>query len=171
MQVVKKIFLGIFVIWIAFLAFMPKVELYYLLEKELAKYDVKLNEKSINEGIFSLSLNNISLFGKGIHIANIDKIEIITFLGYSKIVIDNIIFDELLKGQAPKKIDSINIVHSLESLMNIKIEADGSLGEVMGSVDLSKREVRVNFSSINELRNIKSFLKKDKKGWYYEKSF
>lgn len=171
MQMVKKIVVGFFVILIAFLAFMPKVELYYLLEKELVKYDVKINEKSIEEGIFSLTLNNVSIFAKGIHIADIDKIEVISFLVYNNIVINNIVFDELLKGQAPKKIDYINILHSVEDIMNIVIDANGTLGTVSGGVDLNKQKVRVNFSSINELRNIQSFLKKDKKGWYYEKSF
>ena len=35
MQVVKNIFISLFLVWFAFLLFMPKQELYYALEAEL----------------------------------------------------------------------------------------------------------------------------------------
>ena len=171
MQVVKKIFLGIFVIWFAFLAFMPKTELYYLLEKELVKYDVKLNEETIKEGIFSLELNGVKLFAKGIPIANIKKIEIMTLLGYTTFRIENIVFDELLATKAPKKIENIDIVHSILDVTHITINSNGTLGAVNGNVALVQRKVRVDFPKSKEIYKIRNFLKKDKKGWYYEKTF
>ena len=171
MQMVKKILLGIFVLWFAFLAFMPKTELYYLLEKELVKNDIKLNETTIDEGIFSLKLKGVKLFVKGIHIATIEKIEIMTLLGYSTFKIENMVFDELLSAQAPKEISNMDIVHSLLDVTHININANGSLGEVNGMVALIKRNIRVDFQKSKEIHKIKNYLKKDTKGWYYEKTF
>jgi len=171
MQMVKKILLGMFVTWIGFLAFMPKTELYYLLEKELVKNDIRLNEKSIDEGIFSLSLKGVTLFAKGIHIANIEEIKIMTLLGYTHLSVEGVTFDALLKGQAPKKIKNIDISHSVLSLTNIDIEGNGTMGELEGVVRLSDRKVRINFKEGTNLNSLRTFLKKDKKGWYYEKAF
>ena len=171
MQVVKNIFLGILVLWFAFLAFMPKTELYYLLEKELLKNDIKLNEQSIDEGIFSLKLHGVKLFAKGVHIADIKKVELVTFLGYTTFKIEEIVVDTLLSAQAPKEIKSIDIVHSILDATHISIDANGSLGEVIGQVNLAQRKIRVDFQKSKEIYKIKNFLKKDKKGWYYEKTF
>ena len=171
MQVVKKIFIGIFVIWFAILAFMPKTELYYLLEKELVKYDVKLNEKSIDEGIFSLKLNGVKLFVKGIHIADIKEIKVMTFLGYTTFNVKDIVVDELLTSQAPKEIKNIDIVHSVMDIEHINIDANGSIGEVNGTVSLVEKKLRVDFKNSKKIYRFKNYLKKDKRGWYYEKTF
>jgi len=57
---VKKILLPLLVGYIAFLIFMPKTELYFMLENKLAENDITLNEKSIDEGWFTLNVNEIT---------------------------------------------------------------------------------------------------------------
>jgi len=51
MQMVKKSVLIFLMLWFSILLFMPKAELYYTIEQSLAKQDIKLNEKSIEEGV------------------------------------------------------------------------------------------------------------------------
>jgi len=59
---VKQIFIFIVLLWFSILLFMPKQELYYKLEKELEIKNIKINEESINTGLFSLTLNHADIF-------------------------------------------------------------------------------------------------------------
>jgi len=171
MQMVKKIIIGIIVIWFAILAFMPKTELYYKLEEELNKNSIQLNEDSIKEGIFTLSLNGVTVFGEGIEVAKIKNIKFFTLLGYTTIQINGLTFDDLLKGQAPKEVREVNIIHSIVNPMLVMLDANGSMGEVDGNINFSKNKLRVDFKDTKKLKALKKILKKDAKGWFYETNF
>ncbi len=80
MQMVKKSFIVLMVAWLGILVLMPKQELYYKLEEELAKQDIKLNEAKINEGLFSLTLNQVNVYFKGINVATIEEVNLCTLL-------------------------------------------------------------------------------------------
>ncbi|MCD6212354.1 MAG: hypothetical protein J7J02_05145, partial [Sulfurovum sp.] len=98
MQMVKNIFITFIVFWFALLLFMPKQELYFTLEKELAKQDIEINEESIEEGVFSLTLIKPVIYVKGIKIATIEKINIFTLIFTSNINIRSLSLDDSLKS-------------------------------------------------------------------------
>ncbi len=171
MQMVKRIFLIILVTWFAILMFMPKIDLYYTLEKELLKQDIMINEKSIKEGLFSLTLTDAEVYIKGINIATIKEINFFTLLFYSKISIKTVGLDESLQSFAPQEIEKLTIVHSLLSVYKLFITSSGSFGSVKGKIKLKSKKLRIDFTDIKNIDNIKPQLKNDKKGWYYETSF
>ena len=172
MQMVKNIFIIFIVSWFALLLFMPKQELYFTLEKELLKQDIEINEQSIEEGIFSLNLINPVIYVKGIKIATIEKINIFTLIFQTNINLKSLILDDSLKSFAPQKIDVANMSYSLFSPFKVIIEGKGSFGVIDGHVNLDERNLRLHFSeTTKELDSIKSNLKKDEKGLYYETSF
>ncbi|HEC45428.1 MAG TPA: hypothetical protein ENI25_01250, partial [Epsilonproteobacteria bacterium] len=105
MQMVKKIFIALFITWFALLIFMPKQEIYYALEKELAKQEIEINEKSIEEGAFSLTLNQASVYVKGIKIATIEELTFFTLLFYTKVELETLLLDDALKAMAPQQTD------------------------------------------------------------------
>ena len=172
MQMVKNIFITFMVFWFALLVFMPKQELYFTIEKELAKQDIEINEQSIEEGVFSLNLINPVIYVKGIKIATLEKINIFTLIFHTNINIKSLILDDSLKSFAPQKIDVANISYSLFSPFKANIEAKGSFGVMDGRVNLNERNLRLDFTeTTKELDSIRSNLKKDEKGLYYETSF
>ena len=172
MQMVKNIFITFIVFWFALLLFMPKQELYFTLEKELVKQDIEINEKNIEEGLFSLNLIKPVIYVKGIKIASIEKINIFTLIFSTKMNVKSLILDDSLKSFAPEKIDVANISYSLFSPFKVNIEAKGSFGLIDGRIDLKGRNLRLDFTeTTKEIEKIKSNLKKDEKGWYYETSF
>ncbi|MCD6213010.1 MAG: hypothetical protein J7J02_08515, partial [Sulfurovum sp.] len=76
------------------------------------------------------------------------------------------------KSFAPQKIDVANISHSLLSPFKVTIEAKGSFGVLKGNANLNERDLRLDFSeTTKELGSIRTNLKKDEKGLYYETSF
>ena len=172
MQVVKKIFAGVFVFWFALLLFMPKEELYFALEKELKNYGVVINEERIESGLLSLNLINAHVYVKGIEVAKIEKVNIFSLLFTSNINIKSLILDDSLKSFAPQHIDVANISYTVFSPMHVSIEAKGSFGALEGDVDLKTHTLRIDFTKTTaEIDIISANLKKDEKGWYYETSF
>jgi len=172
MQVVKNIFLSFLVIWFAILLFMPKEKLYFALEKNLEKQGIKINEKAIETGIFSLNLIDADIYVKGINVAHVEKVNIFTLLFTTNVNIKALTVDASLKAFVPEKIEQANITHTLFSPMNAKIIASGSFGDIDGVVDLKKKKLRLDFSNTTkEIDLIKANLQKDEKGFYYETSF
>jgi len=171
MQMVKKIFIALFITWFALLIFMPKQEIYYALEKELAKQEIKINEKSIKEGVFSLSLNQASVYVKGVKIATIEELTLFTLLFYTRIELDSLLLDDSLKFMAPQQTNKAIFSHAIFSPFDASVHAEGSFGVIDGKVDLKERKLHIDFNETKEIEMIKPQLKKDEKGWYYETSF
>jgi len=171
MQMVKKIFIVLFIAWFALLIFMPKQEIYYALEKELEKQEIEINEKSIEEGVFSLTLNQVSVYVKGIKIATIEEITFFTLLFYTKVELDTLLLDDALKVMVPQQTDKAILSHAVLSPFDAFVHAEGSFGVIDGSVDLKERKLHISFTETKKIEMIKAQLKKDEKGWYYETSF
>ena len=171
MQVVKKLLLGLILVWGALLLFMPKEELYFSLERELAKQGVEINEGTIHEGIFGLTLENVTVYVKGIKVATVEKISLFTMLVYTRIEGEMLIVDKSLQNMMPAEVDHLVATYSLLDLTTFHIEADGSFGTVNGEVSLTGRMVHLDFTETKKIDTIRSQLKKGEKGWYYETSF
>jgi hypothetical protein len=171
MQMVKKIFIALVLVWFGLLLFMPKQELYYKLEKELEKKSVKINEKSIDEGLFSLTINEADVYAKGIKLATIEKLSFFTLLFYTNVEVENLVLDESLKEMAPTKTDALSISHALWNPVHININAQGSFGGLGGNVALADKTMRLDFNDSKGIEMLKAKLKNDEKGWYHETSF
>lgn len=171
MQMVKKILLIVVVSWFALLAFMPKKSIYYKLEEELAKQDVKINEERIEEGVFSLKLINPSVYVKGVKIATLSELDLFTLLIYTSVELDSVVLDESLKNMLPTQIEKASATHSVLMPMEVSLDARGAFGGAEGTMTLSDRLLRVDFNDTQKLEMLKPRLKNDEKGWYYETAF
>lgn len=171
MQMVKKSLIALMIAWLAIFVFMPKQELYYKLEEELAKHEIKLNEEKMNEGLFSLSLNQVTVYFKGINVATIEEVNLFTLLFYSGVEVQSLTVDDSLKTMIPQEIERADIRHSVLSPLEILVDASGSFGAIAGNVDLNERKVHLDFNESKNIEMLKPQLKKDEKGWYYEASF
>jgi len=171
MQMVKQIFIFIVLLWFSILLFMPKQELYYKLEKELEIKNIKINEESINTGLFSLTLNHADIYVKGIKLATAEEIDFFTLLFYSKVEFQKLILDSSLSSMAPTDIEKLTFSHFIWNPLNISVNAQGTFGALNGDIYLSDQTVRLDFNESKSIEKFKSKLKQDDKGWYYETSF
>ncbi len=171
MQMVKNTLLALFVSWLAIIIFMPKQALYYKMEKTLATQEVVLNETSIEEGLFSLTLHQVSVYVKGIPVATVEEVKFFTLLFFSRLTVDKLLLDDSLKKMLPTEMNHAEITHSLVSPLNLAVHAQGSFGALEGNIDLRASRVRLDFNESKNIKVLKSELKKDEKGWYYETSF
>jgi len=171
MQMVKKSFIILIVTWLAVVVLMPKREIYYKLEEELAKQEIILNEAKASEGIFSLTLTDVSVYYKGINVATLDEVSFCTLLFYSSIELQSLYMDDSLKTMVPQITKEALLSHSILSPLNVSVQASGSFGAMEGKIDLSERKVRLDFNESKNIEMLKPQLKKDEKGWFYETSF
>ena len=171
MQMVKKVFIVFTLVWVAFLMFMPKAEFYYALEEKLAQKDIRLNEGSIEEGLFSLTLKDVTVYVKGIELAKIEELQFFTLLFYSSLTLETLEVDASLQSKIPALTSEASITHILFLPTQLSLDANGSFGTVEGEVNVLAKTVHINFIKTQEMDMLKHFLKKDEKGWYYERSF
>ncbi len=170
MQMVKNILVVFIVVWLGILVFMPKQELYYKLEEELSKHEIRLNETTIDEGLFSLNLKKITVYVEGIHVATIEELKLFTLLFYSRVELQLLKVDDSLKKMLPQEIENATAVYSVLSPLEVIVTARGSFGAIDGKVDLNESKVRLDFNESKHIEMLKPQLKKDEKGWYYETS-
>ena len=171
MQMVKNILIAFIVVWLGILIFMPKQEFYYKLEEELAKHEIKLNETSMNEGLFSLNVKQVTVYFKGINVATIEEVSLFTLLFYNSIELRSLTVDDSLKKMIPQEVEKAVAIHSILSPLEVAVDASGSFGLMTGKIDLSEGTVRLDFNESKNIEMLKPQLKKDEKGWYYETSF
>lgn len=171
MQMVKRSIIVFVITWIAIIILMPKQELYYKLEEELAKHEIILNEEEIDEGLFSLKLKQVTVYFKGIDVATIEEMKMATLLFYSCVKVDTLQVDDSLKTMIPQKTKEARVTHTILSPLKLSVQASGSFGAMEGSVDLSERNMRLDFNESKNLEMLKPQLRKEEKGWVYETSF
>lgn len=150
---------------------MPKQSLYYALEERLSKEEIVLNEKRIEEGLFGLTLKNVSVYAKGIHVATIQEIEFFTLLFYSSIEMKGLRVDDSLKSMVPQETESASLKHLLYDPLLVSVEASGTFGAMVGDINLNDRNVHLDFNESENIEMLGPQLKKGDKGWIYETSF
>jgi hypothetical protein len=171
MQMVKKILFMVILLWFALLVFMPKIEMYHTLEKALVTEDIKLNEKNIQEGIFSLRVEDITVYIKGIGLVSIASLEWTNYLFYTHLVFNNVSVDESLANKVPTQTDKIEISHTIMRPLIVSVDANGSFGSLVGEAKILEKQVKLDFIETKDISMLKKFLTKSEKGWSYEKSF
>jgi len=171
MQMVKKTVIALVLLWFALLLFMPKIQLYYLLEHNLAKREIKLNESRISESPFGLRVTGMQVYFKGIPIAKIEKTEAVTLLFYNRISTAQITLDALLKEKFPASIEKLVFQYSLIDPLHIHISGSGSFGTLEGNYDLRAHKLHIDIAAGKDIGMIGQWLKRGEKGYYYETSF
>ncbi len=176
---VKKIvvFFAYFVFFISMLLyFMPKVNLYYLLESQLKKEDVIVSNETLRERGFTLHISDADISLKSISTAIVTSTDINFFILYNKISLQDIQLSSTAKSFVPLHIDSIDVIYSFFNPLKINIYAKGEFGYLEGFFSLSSMNLhlRLKPSKImiqNNSNTLRSF-KKEKNGEFsYDKSF
>ena len=157
----KKFLLFLLGIYIGLVVFMPKDNLYYTFQKYLKKENIYINS-SISQDLIKLSLKNAKVYSNNINIADFENINIYPLILFNLISVKNL---KLEIGNY--KISNLNIYFTPFYPIGL-IKGDSSFGKVDGEINLMKRYIKVY---IQKPSTISSFLKKDKKGYFYYAKF
>jgi hypothetical protein len=164
---VKRAVFIFFLFGFALLLTMPKEDIYFGLERELAKQGIELNEGSVEEGIFDLVLKDVAVYIQGVKVATVKKVSFYTLFFYSKVKIEILHTDEGMRSVFSAHFEKVLFSYSIVHPLHIYIKARGSMGEMDGEIFLNKRKVYIDFKNPGKAAGLKRFLKKDERGWYY----
>jgi hypothetical protein len=142
---------------------MPKEELFFTFQRYLP--DTVINFDSIKQTPVSLSLNNSEIYYNGMDIASVKEIKILPLVFYNKVGLKN-----LDLGINNLKINTLNLVYTALFPLSVDVSGKASFGNIKGSIDLKKRRLKVYITDIKG-NFIRQFLRKDKKGYFYETAF
>ncbi len=170
-----KFFAYTFFFVVALMVFVPKTSIYYLLEKNLKKFDVVISDEQLKESLLSLNITNAHISTKGIDSAIISKSDITLLLFYNKLSFRDIKLSSIVETYLPSKIASLEIDYSLLHPLTLEINAEGDFGEARGSLHLLDRDVSLILKPSKKMftsyKKSLRFFKKDKDGEYtYAKS-
>ncbi len=158
----KKFFIFLIGIYIGFIIFMPKENLFFTLQNYLKNQNIYINTKTTSNP-FSLSLKNFTIFINGIDIARGEKISIFPFIFYNKIEAKNINVNV-----QNIKINNLFATYSIINPIKIIITGNSNFGKIDGNIDVIKKTIKIYVKNPSE--EIKEFLRKDNKGYFiYEK--
>ncbi len=150
--------------FIGLIIFMPKENLFFTLQKELKKENIFINTKA-SSNLIDLKLDNSKIFVNKINIANIESIKITPLLFFNKIDLKNIKIDF-----NHLNVDNLNLTYSILTPFNVDIKGSSNFATIKGFIDLKNRNMKIYLLNLTN-KTIKSFLKKDKKGYFYAQKF
>jgi len=157
------------------LIFLPKENLYFLLEKELAKQDIFISNETISTGLFSIELEDAVVTYEGIEVAKIIRSDFELFLLYDKVELKEIELSSLISNYWPSKIENVVVTYSVIDPVNIHAVAEGTFGQIVAEYSLEDSRVSVVLKPskliFKKYRSTLRYFKKSKDGEYtYEKS-
>jgi len=160
----KKFFIFLISFYIGFIIFMPKSNLLFSLEKYLKHQNIYLNA-TYKENIFKLNIKNAKIFINKINLIDFKEAHIMPFIFYNKLEIKNIFihFQNL-------KVSNLDINYSILNPLKILIKGNSNFGKIEGFVNLKDKFIKIYILNLTN-NNIKSFLQKDKKGYFYYAKF
>lgn len=175
MKFLLKLFSYILVFLLSFLIFLPKVELFNLLEKELEKKSIIVSEEIKDDRYISLKLTNPIIYFEKIKGASIDSVDIMSLLFYSKIEVDDVLVSKDFQNFLPQKISKTTITHSILDFKNIFLKSKGDFGVFDATVDIFNGKIKGILEPSAQMKTkyrnlLREFKFKDGK-YYYERSF
>jgi hypothetical protein len=169
MQVVRNILIVLILLPLTVMFFMPKKELYYMLEQKLSAQNIVIAGEVLEEGALSLTIKHPVFYFGGAPMVTAKDITLWSLLVYTKADITEMLVAEGLATET--SITELHAVHSILSPLRIQIAGESSLGALDGDVKLDERRIHINISKGSKNRAFAKLLKKGKEGWYYESKF
>lgn len=169
----KKILVFIIVFYIALIALMPKINLWYTLENYIKDKKIVIDEKIVSDQWFWLNIDQAVFLFDGLKSANIENIKIYPLLAYNKVVVKNITAGQDVKNVFNFNAEELTLQYSIRDIKHLFIASHGDFGKIEGSVDLMEQKINVKLIPSKAFESNKFLLqtfKKTKEGYIYESS-
>lgn len=170
----KRFFFFSGLVFLSFIIFLPKSNLYYSAEEALSSTHLYLSDESINDRYLYLDVHEATLLLDTMPIGSIENIRFFPVIVYNRATISGIEFSGEFASLFPQGIDHVNFTYSLLHPLTVMISGEGGFGPVEGEIDLTEKRLILLFEPSPIMRNyplLLSKLRKSEKGLVYETSF
>ena len=168
MRLVKYALGFILLLIVALVFFAPKKELYFLLEKQIAKEGVVISGEQISQNPVGLKLQNPHIYYRGINSAKAKQITATVLLLFNRVEVRELQVDDSLYSMFPVAVQVARLDYLLWQPLKIKVLLKGNFGTAAGYYDILKRDLKIRLIKAEDISAIKRHLKKDDRGWFYE---
>ena len=160
----------------ALLFFVPKTSLYHYAEKELQKQKLVFSNEELIDKSFALALHGIDVSYDSIESVNVENAEIVLFVFFNHIRIENIVLSDMAASFLPLKIENLDIKYTLWNPLKVFATSKGEFGEASAVLSILDRNASVLLEPSDLMRKkYKKTLNKLKKnaegGYEYAKTF
>ena len=161
---------------LALVVFTPKESFYFLIEKNLKKFDVVVSNEILENNFLSLGIKNLEISTKGVESATVSQADIMFLLFYNSLEFTNVKLSSLVDAYAPSRVDKIEVTYTLFNPLVLHANAEGKFGEAEVAFNILDRELNVSLSPskvmLSKYRKTMKMMKKDENGEYvYAKTF
>jgi len=171
MRMVKNILLFIVAIYIGFILFMPKQELYFKAEQILKKQGIIIDNEEIINSLTNFKLLHPVVYYQGVDVARASMLKATPLLLVNTLEAENVELLNVAKKFINVNINRLKASHSVLKPYYIKLNIDANFGIASGFINLKKRVIHIDIIEKKDINSIRKFLKKGEKGWYYESNF
>ncbi len=168
MRLVRNSIFTLLFIIVGFIVFMPKVELYYKAEQLLKKQGIVIDNEEIKSNPAALKILHPVVYFRGVDVARASVVELKPLLFVNRLKAENIELLNVAKNFLNISINSLVANHTIFKPYYIKLNIDGNFGVASGYIDLKSKIIHIDIVEPKDINSIKKFLKKGKKGWFYE---
>lgn len=169
MQMVRNMVILLIALPLLAMLFMPKKELYYLLEKRLSEQNIVISGEALREDLFGLTVKHPTLYLRGAPVAAAKEISLWSLWVYTKADLLDL---QIAKGLPSElSVERLTAVHSIGSPLEVRLEGKSSLGALRGKIQLKTRRIHLDIAKGGENKAFARYLKKSEKGWVYESGF
>lgn len=167
----KKILIILIVFYLAFIALMPKVNLYYTLKNRLEQQRIVLTETTLSDHLYALKADELALFYDGIESIVATNVDIIPLGFYNRVKATEVKAAKSLEKMFGFSADVVEIKYMLWHYKSADIYAEGDFGVLEGGFDLAEQKVKVVLEpSASFLKSplLRQYFKKSDEGYVYE---
>ena len=155
---------------LATLFFLPKINFYYLVEKELKKQNIVLSDENIIENSFSLNIKDADIFVESIKSATIKELDISTLLLYNSIHLRDIKLSGMAESFVPIDIKTIGATHSIFNPLTLDIVLNGAFGDAKANFSMLDKKFYLTLKPsklmLRKYKKTLKFLEKNQNGAY-----
>jgi len=160
---------------LAFVWFIPKVELYYALEELLEPQGIVISHEEVEDSGFALSLIGGDVSASGVTAGHNGLMDLTLLLAYNRFEIRDFRADEALRAFVPPEITFFRVTHHLLMPHKAVIEGEGDFGKAWGEVDLIERKIVIDLELprdvVKRYGQLIKQLKRTEEGYRYEYTF
>ena len=166
----KKFLLIFLVFFLAVIAFMPKVNLFYTGLNLLKKERVTVTHESLKDNLVSLVADNVSIFYDGIDSVSVENFSLKPWLLYNKLDATNISAAKELQNMFGFSADKVEVTYAVWDFSKVHIQGEGDFGEVSGTFNLKTMMLKLLLEPSGAFEKsplLRQYFKKSEEGYTY----
>ncbi|GHS87029.1 hypothetical protein FACS189487_02380 [Campylobacterota bacterium] len=155
--------------------FVPKRELYFAAERELEKLQVSISGEKASDLGWYFSINGGSIIYDRAKIAENGSASLIATIFFNRVKVESLTLSNNLASVAPKRIDSLEAIHTIFVPHKVFLSGEGEIGEISGTIDLLDRKISLLINAPTQIQQkygqLFAGLEKTAEGFLYESNF